>query len=100
MDGKKPSLIVSLLGKKGSPPGGGLDEPKGPMDDDMPDEGDGGDEGTQLAGKLLDAQKMDDPSSFYDAFCALMDHHLAKDEDDGEAPKSDRLLPVPGADEE
>jgi hypothetical protein len=101
---KKPgALIVSLMSKKD-----GGDEKEAPgepakdasKDVAEPEHEDGEqEEGQALAANMLDAMKTDDPSSFYAAFTALMDHHLAKD-DKGEEPDSGPLLPSSGDDEE
>ncbi len=90
MEGKKPSLIMSLLADDKA--GKGPKEKMGPGEP-TEDEDEAPDEGESLSANLLDAMKTDDPSSFYEAFCALMDHHLAKDEDEADAAPSDRLLP-------
>jgi hypothetical protein len=71
---KKPSLIVSLLSHK---------DDKEESEPDMGSEKDEGDEATQLSSSVLEAIKSDDASALYDALCALIDHHMDKDSEEG-----------------
>ena len=99
---KKPgALIVSLMSKKDGGDEKEEGEPAKDASKDVaePEHEDGEqEEGQALSANMLDALKTDDPSSFYAAFTALMDHHLAKD-DKGEEPEDGPLLSS-GDDEE
>jgi hypothetical protein len=91
MPDKKPSLIVSLLSKKGKEPGDSKEPMPGGMDDDMAE---GSDEGLQLASAALDAMKSDDPQALYDAICGIVDSHMDKGE-----PMSPGMSPESAPDE-